>query len=42
MVEKLLEFLCRGNAEAMEHFISSLKASGQQHVAQLILGEYLI
>ena len=42
MVEKLLDFLCRGNAEAMEHFISSLEASGQQHVAQLIQCEYVI
>ena len=41
-VEQLLDFLRMGNAAAMEHFISSLEASGQQHVAQLILSEYLI
>ena len=42
MVETLLDFLRKGNAEAMEHFIFSLKASGQQHVARVILSEYLI
>ena len=42
MVEKLLDFLHKGNADAMEHFISSLEASGQQHVAQLILREFLV
>ena len=42
MVEKLLTFLRKGNPDAMEHFISSLQASGQQHAAQLMLREFLI
>ena len=42
MVEKLLYFLHEGRTDAMEHFISSLEASGQSQVAQLILCEFLI
>ena len=42
MVEKLLDCLCKGSAETMGHFLSSLEASGQQHIAEVLLREYLI
>ena len=41
MVEKLLDFLRKGKVDTMAHFISSLEASQQGHVAQLILREFL-
>ena len=39
MVDKLLEFLLKGGDDTMDHFISSLEASNQHHVVQLLLRE---
>ena len=39
MVERLLDFLQKGNAETMGHFMSSLEKSNQQHVVEMLVRE---